>query len=123
MGKKKATENQQQFPEFLQDVPAIEKVEAEIVDMEKLSNRLETATSYIQKEVSNVAKSFCRIGYKLWEVKEDKLYLGQGYKNVSEYGQKVLGFQKSSTANYIAICERFSVYKNDNCGGKYRLGR
>lgn len=37
----------------------------------------------------------------------------QGFKNISEYGEKVLGFKKSSTANYIAICERFSVHKDE----------
>lgn len=115
MKKEKTTEimQQNQFPEFLQDVPAVQKVQAEIVSLDDLSKRLEKATTYIQKEVSSVAKSFCRIGFKLWEVKENKLYIGQGYKNISEYGEKMLGFQKSSTANYIAICERFSVHKDD----------
>jgi len=108
-----AMTEQTNIPEFLQDVPAVQAVKAEIVDMENLSKRLESATSYIRKEVGNVAKSFCRIGFKLWEVKENKLYIGQGYKNISEYGEKVLGFRKSSTANYISVCERFSVRKGD----------
>lgn len=82
------------------------------VDLEKLSKRLDDATTYIRREVRTVAKSFCKIGFKLWEIKENKLYELQGYKNISEYGEKVLGFKKSSTANYIAICDRFSARKD-----------
>lgn len=74
--------------------------------------RLEESTDYIRKEISAVATSFCRIGFKLYEIKDKELYNAQGFKNISEYGEKVLGFKKSSTANYIAICERFSELKN-----------
>ena len=109
------------------DIP---RVEAEIVEgqtslipkqsdddcqrlVEKQISQLSSATAYIGKEVESVAKSFCKIGFKLWEVKEKELFKAQGFKNISEYGEKVLGFKKSSTANYIAICERFSVHKDE----------
>lgn len=85
----------------------------EIIDVKALSERLDKATGYIRKEVGTVAKSFCRIGFKLWEIRENKLYLGQGFKNVYEYGESVLRLQKTSVASYIAVCERFSLSDKD----------
>ena len=93
-------------------VSLIPSKEDKPVDMAKLSERLENATTYIRREVTTVSKSFCKIGFKLWEVREDKLFEAHGFKNVYEYGEKVLGFKKTSTGAYISVCERFSIYKN-----------
>lgn len=86
----------------------------EIIDPAAISKRLETATKNICKEIGGVAKSFYKIGYELYKVSEEKLYIAQNFKSVAEYGEKILGFQKSSVANYISICERLGVKKNDN---------
>lgn len=105
------------FPDFLQDTKIVKQqqaqAQAEIIDIGKLSSQLDKTTGFIRKEVGNVAKSFCRIGFKLWEVREQKQYLGQEYKNVYEYAENALGFKKASTANYISVCERFSVQKDN----------
>lgn len=79
-------------------------------DMELLANNLSAATEYIREAVDVVAHCFCRIGFKLLEVRENQWYKALGFKSVTEYGEKVLGFKKSSVSNYIMICERFSVY-------------
>lgn len=84
-------------------VPANDQIFTTKVDL------LHQATDRIRGEVDAIAKSFCKIGFNLWEIKHENLFESDGYRNISEYGEHVLGFKKSSTANYIAICERFSV--------------
>lgn len=79
-------------------------------DTELLASNLSAATEYIRQQVDIVAHSFCKIGFKLLEVRENQWYKALGFKSVTEYGEKVLGFKKSSVSNYIMICERFSVY-------------
>lgn len=86
---------------------------SEIIDPVKLSERLDNVTKNIRNEIERMNKSFVRIGYELYKVRDGKLYLGQDFKNVYEYGEKVLGFQKSSVASYISVCERFSVLKDE----------
>ncbi|MEG1953031.1 MAG: hypothetical protein RR115_02205 [Hydrogenoanaerobacterium sp.] len=71
------------------------------------------ATDYIKNEIAGVVNSFCRIGFKLYEVNKNKLFEFAGLKNISEYGEQYLGFKKSSTANYISICKKFSVKNFD----------
>ncbi len=59
----------------------------------------------------------------LLEVREKKLYLGDTeheFKNVYEYAEVTLGFKKSSTANYIGICERFCETRTGNLLPEYK---
>jgi hypothetical protein len=86
---------------------------AEILNPAEMSKRLESATAYIKNEVSNAAQSFLRIGFKLWQVREDKLYIGGNFGSVVEYAGSAFGLQKSSVQNYIAVCERYSEKDKD----------
>lgn len=83
--------------------------ETSLVPQDHNLNSMNAATAYIREQIDIVAQSFCKIGFKLWEVKENHWYKSLGFKGVGEYGEKVLGFKKSSVSNYISICERFSV--------------
>jgi hypothetical protein len=115
MAVKKTAENQTAqtaLPEFLEETEAGKELILRKQEEEKLSRQLDKTTEFIRKEVASVAKGFCRIGYKLWEARENKLYEGQGFKNVYQYAESVLGFKKATTANYIGICEKFSVHKD-----------
>lgn len=77
------------------------------------SEEITDATNYILKELHNVVNTFCRIGYKLHQVKTNDWFKSLGYQDIYEYAKKTLGFKKSSTANYIAICERFCFRDED----------
>ncbi len=69
-------------------------------------------TCKIKKEISKISSSFVYIGFLLWEVQEYKYYLSNGYKNVADYAEQELGFKKSSTFNFIRVCETFSIKKD-----------
>ena len=100
--------------------PAKEKSLSETAVLEtaltlfEMSERLEAATAYIQNEVLNACQSFLRIGFKLWQIREDKLYLSGNYGSVVEYAERVFKLQQSSVYNYIAVCERFSEQVDGN---------
>lgn len=64
-------------------------------------------TQKIKNAMEETAKQFVYIGFLLWEVKEYKYYYENGYDSVYEYAEVELGFKRSSTKNFIAICETF----------------
>lgn len=71
-------------------------------------------TQKIKRAMEETAKQFVYIGFLLWEVKEYQYYYENGYGSVYEYAEAELGFKRSSTKNFIAICEQFcrkSEYK------------
>lgn len=71
-------------------------------------------TQKIKRAMEETAKQFVYIGFLLWEVREYQYYYENGYGSVYEYAEAELGFKKSSTKNFIAICEQFcrkSEYK------------
>lgn len=64
-------------------------------------------TQKIKNAMQETAKQFVYIGFLLWEVKEYEYYYENGYDSVYDYAEKELGFRRSSTKNFIAICENF----------------
>lgn len=98
---------------------AQEKLEAKRLQQIQLASKsLDSLTENIRREVDGISKSFCKIGYFLWKIREDKLYLARDFKNVYDFGEAVLGFRRSSTGNYISVCERFS--RRDSKGNPSR---
>lgn len=65
-------------------------------------------TAKIKQAMQETAKQFVYIGFLLWEVKQYEYYYEEGYDNVYQYAEYELGFKRSSTKNFIAICENFS---------------
>ena len=57
--------------------------------------------------MQNAAKEFVYIGFLLWEVKRYEYFYELNYGSVYEYAEAELGFKRSSTKNFIAICEEF----------------
>ena len=64
-------------------------------------------TAKIKQAMQETAKQFVYIGFLLWEVKQYEYYYEEGYDNVYQYAEHELGFKRSSTKNFIAICENF----------------
>lgn len=74
---------------------------------------LNSTTEKISKTLGKIKDDFVYIGFLLWEVREYKFYESKGYESVVDYAEKELGFKKTSTYNFIAVCEKFSR-KKDN---------
>lgn len=69
------------------------------------------AADKIYEEIQSITESFFRVGYYLWYIKRTG---GMSGMEFNQYVQSEFGLKKSSTANYIAIFERFS--KKDDQG-------
>ena len=70
-------------------------------------NGSQGVTQKIKNAMQETAKQFVYIGFLLWEVKEYEYYYENEYESVYEYAEKELGFRRSSTKNFIAICNEF----------------
>lgn len=64
-------------------------------------------TAKIKQAMQETTKQFVYIGFLLWEVKQYEYFYEEGFDNVYEYAESELGFKRSSTKNFIAICENF----------------
>lgn len=86
---------------------------------------LNSTTEKINKTLGKIKEDFLYIGFLLWEVREYKFYESKGYGSVVEYAEKELNFKKSSTYNFISVCEKFSCKKDNgnptmNLDSKYK---
>lgn len=110
-----------QTPVKADEAPKSGKVETSLTPAEKSKREalLKAVTDTVRKETSSIASSYMRIGYQLLIVKERKLYLAADLKNVYEYAEMAFGFKQSSSINFIAVCEHFSIKDKDgNCTDK-----
>ena len=69
-------------------------------------------TAKIKAAMQDAARQFVYIGFLLWEVKRYEYFYELNYGSVYEYAEAELGFKRSSTKNFIAICEEF-CWKNN----------
>lgn len=71
--------------------------------------RLRRHTEVIKHAVYRVADSFVDIGVELAKVRDDAgLLKSCGYADVYDYSQKVFGFGRTSTKNFIAVASKFA---------------
>ena len=69
-------------------------------------------TAKIKEAMRHAAKEFVYIGFLLWEVQRYEYFYELNYGSVYEYAEAELGFKRSSTKNFIAICKEFCA-KNE----------
>jgi hypothetical protein len=90
-----------------QDVTAVVTKE-EFFNLEYLEGR----TKKIKDSINTISKAFIDVGYELWHIRHNKLYLLKGYKDLVEYSEKELNFKKRSTYNFISIVENFCQFND-----------
>lgn len=66
----------------------------------------------IKDESVKIQKSFVKIGWYLKHIRDDKLYMEDGYANIYECAADQLGYSQSTVSRFINICEKFSKDKN-----------
>lgn len=69
---------------------------------------LNDVTKKINNTLDKIKDDFVYIGFLLWEANYYKHYLAKGYVSIVEYAEKELNFKKSTTYNFISVCEKFS---------------
>lgn len=66
----------------------------------------------IKDESVKIQKSFVKIGWYLKHIRDDKLYMEDGYANIYECAADQFGYSQSTVSRFINICEKFSKDKN-----------
>ena len=78
-------------------------------DAEEVSKMRVKRYHYItdQIKVFNVNHDTFRVALCLQIIHNEKLYLDGGFKNVSEYGKKLLGMKTMTINNYVRVARKF----------------
>lgn len=69
--------------------------------------RYNSVTRQIKNRVDEIFESYLEIGQLLDQVKKEKLYLANDYKNINEYAMKEFELSSSTVKRLIAIYNRF----------------
>lgn len=73
--------------------------------------RLKQSTQKIMKLMQSAKKNLFEIAVTLKRIDSESLYEQDGFQNVAEYGEKVLGYKRLMTSNLIRVA---SNYINDD---------
>ncbi|MDO4647944.1 MAG: hypothetical protein Q4B26_04775 [Eubacteriales bacterium] len=63
----------------------------------------------LKQDLAGVAVSFVRIGYKLRQIEEQKLYEKDGHKSIAEFAAAEYGLTASTVSRFIAINKKYSI--------------
>ena len=83
---------------------------AKIFDPQEVGYR--DSLEIIMDESVKVQKSFVKIGWYLKHIRDNELYLEDGYGNINECAAAQLGYSQSTVSRFINICEKFSKDHN-----------
>lgn len=84
--------------------------EAEVVGPENIS--YQDSIDIIREELQNMKESFIRIGCYLKHIKENAMYLEDGYTNIYEFADDKLHISRTTTVRLINLCRQFSKESN-----------
>lgn len=68
---------------------------------------LERHTKAIEKLMVGVKKNMVEIAVRLKDIKENALFEKDGYKDVFEYAEKVLGYKKNTVYKMVTVADKF----------------
>ena len=81
-----------------------------LMDPTKVAYR--DAIDILHDEFHRTRKSFIKIGFYLKHIRDNTLYLEDGYKNINDFALDIFNISQSTTSRYIKICEEFSIGGN-----------
>jgi hypothetical protein len=68
----------------------------------------EDAKGFIQDNINNTCRSFVAIGYYLKYIRDNQMYINDGYESIWEFAQAEFGISKSQASKFMSINDRFS---------------
>lgn len=83
-----------------------------------------TMKESLKKDLIGVQESFVRIGYKLRQIEEQKLYENDGFQSIAEFAKHEYGLSSSTVSRFIAINRKYSIngYSEELCPEYEQLG-
>lgn len=83
---------------------------AKIFDPQEMGYR--DSLEIIMDESNKIQKSFVKIGWYLKHIRDNELYLEDGYADINKCAAAQLGYSQSTVSRFINICEKFSKDHN-----------
>ena len=77
-----------------------------------LTTTYEEAKNIIAINLQDMSRKFIAIGFYLKHVRDNEMYLQDGYKDIWEFAKNQYGIQRSTASRWMAINDRFSVDGN-----------
>ena len=94
----------------------IEIIPAFTNDEKKLYKKLTDVITATQSKADGLART---ISGALWEIKEKKLYMVDGYKNIYDYSAEMHGISRGTTSDAINTFARFRDPDTKQIDSKY----
>ncbi len=66
----------------------------------------------LKRDLVGVQESFVRIGYKLRQIRDQRLYENDGYKSIAEFAKAEYNLGASTVSRFIEINEKYSIGGN-----------
>ena len=67
---------------------------------------------FIKESIVSMSREFVAVGYYLKYVRDNEMYLEDGYVSIWEFAEKLYGIQRSTCSRWMAINDRFSDQGN-----------
>lgn len=74
--------------------------------------QFDAAKKFIQDNINSASRSFIAVGYYLKYIKDNKMYVEDGYSGILEFAQAEFGISKSWASKWMSINDKFSVNGN-----------
>lgn len=70
------------------------------------------AKDILQEKLMNIKMNFIAAGYYLKYIRDNKLYLEEGYKSIWEFAENKYGIQRTTASRWMLMNDRYSVDGN-----------
>lgn len=77
-----------------------------------LSTTYDETKRIISARLQNMSRDFIAVGFYLKYVRDNEMYLEDGYKDIWEFASELYGIQRSTASRWMAINDKFSVDGN-----------
>nr|DAL63917.1 MAG TPA_asm: Protein of unknown function (DUF3102) [Caudoviricetes sp.] len=67
---------------------------------------------FIKESIANMSREFVAVGYYLKYVRDNEMYLEDGYASIWEFAEDLYGIRRSTCSRWMAINDRFSNQGN-----------
>lgn len=87
----------------------MEYTQITLTDWLELKNALKQDILSAKDKINGLKKDFVRIGYRLRQIEDGKLYENDGYMSIAEFAKAECGLSGSDITRFMQINERYSV--------------
>ena len=67
---------------------------------------------FIKSNIQSMTREFVSVGYYLKYIRDNEMYLEDGYESIWEFAEDQYGIQRTTCSRWMAINDRFSVNGN-----------